>query len=149
VATMQPRPLLRRALGAALLLSLVAAPSLISTSWMVDSNAGASAPASLAPSVRHIPMSASTCSDAICIFVVGSGLNVSNWSTTAYISKNQCSTAKFLVDGIEVASGVRTCGSAGDELESVWSDPGNFPNGTQLCNTWTGISGKPCATVHS
>jgi hypothetical protein len=94
-------------------------------------------------------MSASTCSDAICIFVVGSGLNVSNWSTTAYISKNQCSTAKFLVDGIEVASGVRTCGSAGDELESVWSDPGNFPNGTQLCNTWTGISGKPCATVHS
>jgi hypothetical protein len=145
---MQTTPLLRRALGAALLLGLVAAPSLLSTSLTVDSNAGASTPAQV-PHIRAIPMSASTCSDAICIFVVGSGLNVSNWSTTAYISKSMCSTAKFLDDGTEIASGVKTCGSAGDELESIWSDPGNFPNGTQLCNTWSGISGKPCITVHS
>jgi len=103
---------------------------------------------SLSTSAVARPLSASTCSYSVCIYVTGTGLNVSNWSTSGYISKSMCSTAKFLVNGAEWASS-HVCGSADTELEADWVDPGNFANGTQLCNTWTGISGEPCATVHS
>jgi hypothetical protein len=95
------------------------------------------------------PDSANTCGGAVCIFVTGSGLNVSDWTTTASLSRSMCSTANFIVDGQVWLTGENTCGSAGDELGSDWSDPGNFANGTILCNTWSGISGEACITVHS
>jgi hypothetical protein len=95
------------------------------------------------------PLSANTCSGSVCIYVVGSGLNVSSWSTTVVLNKSMCSTAKYLENGVVIAASGSTCGSSGEQLESSWASPGNFPNGTQLCNTWTGISGEPCITVHS
>jgi hypothetical protein len=76
-------------------------------------------------------------------------LHVSDWTTTVALSRSMCSTASFLVNGVLFASGVNQCGSSGTELISDWSSPGNFPNGSVLCNTWSGISGKPCETVHS
>jgi hypothetical protein len=100
------------------------------------------------PSIGIMPDSANGCSGAICIFVTGSGLHVSDWQTSVALSKSMCSTASFLVNGVLWASGVNTCGSAGDLLVSDWESPGNFANGTVLCNTWSGISGKPCETVH-
>ena len=95
------------------------------------------------------PDSANTCGGPVCIFVTGSGLNVSDWVTTVYLSRSMCSSAHFIVNGIVWVTGQNTCGSAGEELGSDWSDPGNFANGTVLCNTWSGISGEACITVHS
>jgi hypothetical protein len=76
-------------------------------------------------------------------------LHVSDWQTSVALSKSMCTTASFLVNGTLRASGVSQCGSTNTELVSDWSSPGNFPNGSVLCNTWSGISGKPCETVHS
>ena len=101
------------------------------------------------PSTGILPPSANGCSGPVCIFVTGTGLHVSDWATSLSLSRSMCSTASFLVDGVLWASGVNQCGASGDELVSDWSDPGNFPNGTVLCNTWSGVSGKPCETVHS
>jgi hypothetical protein len=85
----------------------------------------------------------------VCIFVTGSGLNVSDWTTTVKLPKTMCSTAHFLVNGVLVVNGPNICGTSGNELGADWSNPGNFANGTSLCNTWTGVSGEACITVHS
>jgi hypothetical protein len=103
----------------------------------------------VSPGLVVTPDSADTCSDSICIYVVGSGLNVSSWTTTAVISSSMCSYAKYLENGVLIAESAEVCGSAGDQLSSEWNDPGNFPNGTRLCNEWSGIAGEPCITVHS
>ena len=105
--------------------------------------------AAVTPALTVHPDSADTCSDSICIYVVGSGLNVSSWTTTAVISSSMCSYAKYLENGVLIAESAEVCGSAGDQLSSEWNDPGNFPNGTRLCNEWSGIAGEPCITVHS
>lgn len=104
---------------------------------------------SAVPSIGIMPDSANGCASSVCIYVTGTGLNVSDWATSVYLTKSMCSTASFWVNGVLWASGVNQCDSAGDELVSDWSDPGNFANGTVLCNTWSGVSGKPCETVHS
>ena len=104
---------------------------------------------SAVPGFGVMPDSANGCSGPVCIYVTGSGLNVSDWSTSLYLTKTMCSTSSFLVNGVLWASGGNECGTAGEELVADWSDPGNFANGTVLCNTWSGVSGKPCETVHS
>jgi hypothetical protein len=103
----------------------------------------------VSPGLVVTPDSADTCSDSICIYVVGSGLNVSSWTTTAVISSSMCSYARYLENGVVIAESAEVCGSADDQLSSEWVDPGNFPNGTRLCNEWSGIAGEPCITVHS
>jgi hypothetical protein len=133
---------------------VVAAGFLVMTVGVTTSGiATASTPAvtvnSPVPAIGIVPDSANGCSGAICIFVTGSGLHVSDWQTSVALSKSMCTTASFLVNGTLRASGVSQCGSANTELVSDWSSPGNFPNGSVLCNTWSGISGKPCETVHS
>lgn len=35
----------------------------------------------------------------------------------------------------------------GGGVSSYWPSPGYFAVGTQLCNSWTGIVGKPCETI--
>jgi hypothetical protein len=135
----------------------LAAPSGANVVAKPGSSGNASPPASVtaaSPNVTSVstlilPPSASTCSGAVCIYVVGSGLNVSSWTTTGVLPKTECSYAKYLEDGVVIATSGSVCGPSGDELESEWNDPGNFPNGTQLCNEWSGISGEPCITVHS
>jgi hypothetical protein len=104
---------------------------------------------SAVPAIQIQPDSANGCSGAICIAITGSGLHVSDWSTSVVISKTMCSSASFTANGVLVAVGSSTCGTSGDQLRADWSSPGNFANGTVLCNTWSGVSGKPCETVHS
>jgi hypothetical protein len=101
------------------------------------------------PALGVIPLSADTCSDSVCIYVVGSGLNVSSWTTTVVLPSSMCSYAKFLENGVVIAESPEGCASAGDQLSTEWVNPGNFPNGTRLCNAWSGIAGEPCITVHS
>jgi hypothetical protein len=117
-------------------------PEAVSASALAPANAAA-------PSIGIHPDSANGCSGAICIYVTGSGLHVSDWSTSVVLSKTMCSTASFYANGVLVGLGLNTCGSSGNQLVSDWSNPGNFANGTVLCNTWSGVSGKPCETVHS
>jgi hypothetical protein len=154
-------PLSRRALAmvATTLSALVIGTSLLiglaGTAGAVVTGPGSSAnvqdltTATVTPAFGVIPLSADTCSDSICIYVVGSGLNVSSWETTAVISSSMCSYAKYLENGAVIATSGEVCGSANDQLVSEWNDPGNFPNGTRLCNEWSGIAGEPCITVHS
>jgi hypothetical protein len=146
---MQSAALCRRTLA-----HVVAAGLLIVAVGTLTAEVASAAPVevtahSAVPSIRIMPDSANGCSSSVCIYVTGTGLNVSDWATSVALTKTMCSTASFLVNGVLWASGVNQCGSAGDELVSDWSDPGNFPNGTVLCNTWSGVSGKPCETVHS
>ena len=155
-------PLSRRALAviATTLSAVVIGTSLLiglaGTAGAVVTGQGSSARAqdltgtdTVTPDLGVLPPSADTCSDSICIYVVGSGLNVSSWTTTAVISSSMCSYAKFLENGVVIAESPQGCASAGDQLSTEWVNPGNFPNGTRLCNEWAGIAGEPCITVHS
>jgi len=144
---MHPAALSRRTLAHA----LAAATLVIAIGTLTAGASSAAAPDGGVTSGVHGPIadSANGCSGPVCIYVTGSGLNVSDWATSVYLSRSMCTTASFLVNGVLWASGGNQCGSGGVELVSDWSDPGNFPNGTVLCNTWSGVSGKPCETVHS
>jgi hypothetical protein len=101
--------------------------------------------ASAAPSAS--PQTASGCNQSVCIYVEGSGTQVTYWSTTAALPASMCTVAKYWASGALVYEGNTKCGSSGAEVSSYWSDPGYFAVGTQLCNTWTGIPGKPCETI--
>jgi hypothetical protein len=147
------------AMVAAALSALVVATSLLiglaGTAGAVVTGQGSSATvqdlttATVTPAFGVIPLSADSCSDSVCIYVVGSGLNVSSWTTTVVLPSSMCSYAKFLENGVVIAESPEGCASAGDQLSTEWVDPGNFPNGTRLCNEWSGIAGEPCITVHS
>ncbi len=101
--------------------------------------------ASAAPSIS--PQTASGCNQYVCIYVEGSGTQVTYWSTTAALPHSMCTVANYWADGVLVYEGNTKCGSSGGQVSSYWSNPGHFAVGTQLCNTWTGIAGKPCEVV--
>lgn len=93
------------------------------------------------------PDSASGCNDQVCIEVTGTGLEVTKWYTAAYSPDNDdiCSYPAFWVDGELDFTGEEICGT----LLEAWDDePEWFDNHTQLCNTWPGVAGRPCETVH-
>jgi hypothetical protein len=116
---------------------------------------GMAGPNGVVPTIRVlskgsiIPNSASGCNQNVCIYVTGSKLHVSDWSTTGYDANPTCTYAAYWVAGKVKATSNEVCGGSDTEYVSDWNDPGNFPNHTQLCNTWLHISGKPCETVHS
>ncbi len=101
--------------------------------------------ASAAPSIS--PLTASGCNQNVCIYVEGSGTQVTYWSTTAALPASMCTVAKYWANGVLVYEGNTKCGSSGAQVFSYWTDPGYFAAGTQVCNTWTGVPGKPCETI--
>ncbi len=136
-------PECRRYLPKGAVRSGVAALVLIASS-LLFTFAPASA-ASAAPSIS--PQTASGCNQYVCIYVEGSGTQVTYWSTTAALPASICTVAKYWANGVLVYEGNTKCGSGGAEVSSYWPDPGSFAAGTQLCNTWIGVLGKPCETV--
>lgn len=96
------------------------------------------------------PDSASGCNPFFtphtCIYVEGSGLHVSDWSTSSDITAS-CGQAFFEDNGLVIAYSYVLCDGPG----YYYSDDGGsyFPNHTQLCNFWHGGHGRPCETVHS
>jgi hypothetical protein len=98
------------------------------------------------PATAATPLVSSNCVGSVCIVIQGSGLQVTDWQTTAWASSAVCTYADFWVSGVLEGQGSRQCVSAGTELESNWKNT-SFPNGTVLCNTWPGINGKACATI--
>jgi len=103
------------------------------------------AAASTAPSIS--PQTAGGCNQRVCIYVEGSGTQVTYWSTTATLPASMCSVAKYWANGVLVYEGNTKCGSSGGQASSYWSDPGYFAAGTVVCSTWTGLSGRPCETI--
>lgn len=101
--------------------------------------------ATAAPSIS--PQTASGCNQDVCIYVEGSGTQVTYWSTTAALPASMCTVAKYWANGVLVYEGNTKCGSSGAQVFSYWSNPGYFAAGTVLCNTWTGVPGKPCETI--
>ncbi len=93
------------------------------------------------------PLSASGCNLSVCITVIGTGLYVSDWSTTAYPSTTVCSFAAYWANGVVIATSNQVCGKSGDTFYSDWPNPGFFANNTQVCNTWVQIAGRPCETI--
>ena len=105
-----------------------------------------SSAAAISPQLVH-PMSASGCNDLVCIEVTGSGLEVTKWYTAAYSvdTEDICAYPIFWVDGEADIVGEEICGT----LLEAWDDePEWFENNTHLCNSWPGVAGKPCETVH-
>lgn len=94
-----------------------------------------------------IPFSASGCNQYVCIHVEGSGTYVTNWWTTATIPFSTCTVAQFWANGFLVHKGALRCGNAGTSFRSDWPDPGYFAPGTQVCQTWTNVPGRPCEWI--
>lgn len=106
---------------------------------------GAALPAGAASASRTVlPATAGGCNQAICIYVVCT--KVTKWTTEAVLQKPTCTFAMYWANGTLVRQGTVKCGSKGADVTSAWSNPGHFPAGTEVCNTWTGIPGGPCET---
>ncbi len=108
-------------------------------------------PAQAAPgggtSTTTSPLTASGCNQGVCIYVVGSGTYVTRWETRAVLPTAMCTVSRYWANGVLVYEGTTKCGSAGGSVTSYWPSPGYFPAGTEVCNTWTGIPGRPCETI--
>ena len=94
------------------------------------------------------PPNASGCNGSVCISIEGSGTYVDDWQTTAWAATALCTEADFWANGVLKRQSSSQCVGAGTELESDWKNT-SFPNGTVLCNTWSGIPGEPCETIES
>ena len=92
-------------------------------------------------------LTASGCNQRVCIYVTGSGTRVTWWSTTAVLPSPMCTFAQYWADGALIYEGNTKCGSEGTEVSSYWSNPGYFAAGTEVCNTWAGVPGRPCETI--
>lgn len=92
------------------------------------------------------PTSASSCNRSVCIYLVGSGTNVSSWATNAWSYSYVCTYANFSANGTPIAQSNTLCGSHQSFLVT-WYHPGYFAPYTQLCNTWAGIPGRACETI--
>jgi hypothetical protein len=94
------------------------------------------------------PASGSGCNFDVCIEVTGTGLEVTKWYTAAYApgTSSICASPVFWIDGGIDIVGDEICGT----LLEAWDDQTEyFDDQTQLCNTWTGVAGKPCLVVHT
>lgn len=121
--------------------SSVAVLALIASSlWLTLAPAGVA-------SASISPLTASGCNQDVCIYVEGSGTQVTYWSTTAVLPASTCTVAKYWANGVLVYEGNTKCGTAGARVSSYWNSPGYFPVGTEVCNTWTNVPGKPCETI--
>ncbi len=102
-----------------------------------------------------VPLSASGCSPSIspfatCISVIGSGLTVNFWGTSAYYSKKTTCDAQFIIAGQLQQEDFFECSGPGFFQDSYLFVPTTFSGKTQVCNYWPGASGgKPCETVHA
>lgn len=113
----------------------------------------------LQPATRTLaadaPLSASGCSPSIsptatCISVIGSGLTVNFWGTSAYYGKKTTCDAQFLVAGQLEQEDFFECNGPGFFQDSYLFVPTTFSGKTQVCNYWPGASGgRPCETVHA
>lgn len=106
-----------------------------------------SGPTATASGQTNRPLSASTCNQAVCIAVTGSGTYVNDWTTTTTASQATCTHANYLANNVVIATSPEYCGGSHTTYHSTWPSPGYFANGTVLCNTWTGLPGRACVRI--
>lgn len=94
--------------------------------------------------------SASGCNGSVCITVNGSGLHVNYVESSAKYPKTFTTYAQFYLNGRAWLDSFKISGKAGDTYSTgnITIDE-NFANGTQICVSWPGISGRPCETIES
>jgi len=98
------------------------------------------------------PLSASGCNQEVCIIITGSGLKVTGWQTTGEYTGAKdpfCTYSVYWAPGNTVyATGIVVCGGQGTYYGYFADVPIVWTTNIQICNTWAGIPGKPCETVH-
>ena len=100
------------------------------------------------PKVEHvISDSAQGCNQLVCISVIGSGLHVTSWSTSATFSIQTPAFAIYYVNGTVVATSVIVEAEPGETLGDQAIGSHSYANGTHLCNGWGGTLGYPCETI--
>lgn len=90
---------------------------------------------------------ASGCNGDVCIWLTGSGLQIDNWETRGYPDPYRCSYAELWRNGQVIATSNTVCGESGVVFYSSYGSS-RFADGTQLCNTWTNLPGRPCKTIY-
>jgi len=92
------------------------------------------------------PASASGSNQNVYISLQGSGLHVSRWYTSAWSPTGRCTRAEYWFAGVVRGVGHLVCNYPYDSagLENGLT----FKTSIQLCNTWTGVKGKPGEQVH-
>jgi hypothetical protein len=111
--------------------------------------------ASARSAVVPVPLDANGCSPTIslfgtCISVIGSGLTVNFWGTSAYYGGKTTCDAQFLIAGQIEQEDFFECNGPGFFQDSYLFVPTTFSGKTQICNYWPGARGrKPCETVHA
>jgi hypothetical protein len=91
------------------------------------------------------PLSWDHCDGVVCTSVVGGGLYLSAWSTTAENHSYRCTSAHFWIDGVIAYTSGQQCGSS--KFRSTWMVNRYFDNGSLVCNTWDGFAGQPCGPI--
>ena len=93
------------------------------------------------------PQDAQGCNGQVCIRVEGTGLVVDSWETWFDAPAATCTQAQFIRDGSVINQSNPICSDGPARFRVTWDNPGSYPHGTQLCNTWTNATGQPCITV--
>jgi hypothetical protein len=96
-----------------------------------------------------LPDSASGCNQLVCIALLGSGLTVTEWSSSATFTIETPAFAIYYKNGVVIATSVIVVAYPGETLGDQMIGSHTFPNNTQLCNGWGGTVGHPWETVHS
>lgn len=85
------------------------------------------------------------CSGSVCQELQYSGQTVTQWKTEGYSgSSHSCHTARFWVNG-GLYDTEYTCGY--NWLREYGPAPRTWSSGTQICTSWSGISGMVCKTM--
>lgn len=87
-----------------------------------------------------------TCDGDVCLEIEGSANTAHEWHTWGWVPSAQCSYASFWQDGSVIATSKTVCSDGAGWLYAKWSNPGTFPSGSSLCNTWASVSGQPCTS---
>lgn len=91
------------------------------------------------------PASASGSNGHVRISILGSGLHVNRWLTSAWSPSKKCSRAESYVNGKTLSPGNLICNPP--YRDSVLVNY-TFKGSAKVCNTWTANVGKPCESIH-
>lgn len=94
------------------------------------------------------PRSAYGCNQDVCISIIGNGTFVKSWATSAYPNyAYRCTWANYWANGKLLLSGALQCRSDYYYYSNAIIGT-QVKAGSQVCNTWFGIPGKPCESIH-
>lgn len=86
----------------------------------------------------------------VCIYVYGKSLHVDRWNAAwlrffgspPYV----CTFAAYWVNNNIIETTNQACGNG--SFYTYWTPNRDFPDHSQVCNTYVGVASKPCETIH-